>query len=173
MGERGKNPPLKGTKHDRSLNNTTHIPKPGATADVVIIRQVRQIRMKHRHRDEPSEPEQHRQRIDRQEGKNIGDLVHEAGGQGEVDEYQQRPDGGEEEEGILRGGSVIGCDCWRVVVSAGWTDMTTASGGWSEGKEGRVRTMACEPELDDGEQSLHGADGEEDEFEHSLTAGGF
>lgn len=60
--------------------------------------------------DEAREPEEHGQGVQSEHGYRVGEGGEEAGGEDEVDEDEEGPDGGEDEEAILGRRKAIGCD---------------------------------------------------------------
>lgn len=77
----------------------------------------------HRQRHKPGEPKHARQRIQGQDGVLVGEAREVDGAEGEVDGYEEGPEGDEDEEVDLGGGVgggtgvVPGCDCSRERVS--------------------------------------------------------
>lgn len=106
-------------------------------------------------RDEAREPEQHRQRVEPEHGNWVREGGEEARRQGEVDEYEECPDGGEDHEAVGGGREAVGRD-WDFV---SWAPTAEIIGKKWKGKEmgGGTLTMAGESEDYDGEESLHSA----------------
>lgn len=62
--------------------------------------------------DEAGEPEEHGEGLDGQDGELVGRAGEEPGREGEVDEGEEGPERGEDEEVVLRGG----VQAWKVVI---------------------------------------------------------
>ena len=62
------------------------------------------------HSDECSEPEKHGKRVQAQDGERVCEFGEESGGQGDVDEDGDGPDGAEELVGVLGGDVEIAGD---------------------------------------------------------------
>ena len=123
--------PLKRAKYRRRLNLPTIIPREIAPFVDPIINHVCAVQavMEDGEGDEAGEPEEHGEGVESEHGEWVGKGGEEAGGEGEVDEDEEGPDGDEEEEGVLGGGVVVGCD-WRgreLLVGGSW------EGRWGEG----------------------------------------
>lgn len=61
--------------------------------------------------DEAGEPEEHGQSVEAEHGDGVGEVGEEAGGEGEVDEDDEGPDGGEDHEAVFGGDEDVGGDC--------------------------------------------------------------
>ena len=106
--------PLESPKDSRSLYSWTDVIQIRATSsgkESVIFDVVLQIVVKHGECNEARKPEEHGQGIEPKDGIWMGDLRHEARGEGKVEEDEHRPYGCEEKEGVLGWCCAIGCDC--------------------------------------------------------------
>lgn len=82
--------------------------------------------MPHGEGDESGEPEEHSQGVESEHGDRVGDGGEEARGEGEIDEDEEGPDGGEDHEAVFGGGDAVGCDWEGGFVSSG----LSAQRGW-------------------------------------------
>lgn len=172
--------PLKSPKNDTRLDLPANPPRTIKITRLhrvtpIIDRSIVQIVIQHRQRDKGREPEQHGQRIEGEDGEDVGEGGEEARGQGEVDEYKEGPDGGKEHE-IYPGRGVggQGRDCGGRDQYLGIKGVRRGHGGWlmQRGRKGRERhTMAGETDDYDREEELEGADDEDDGVEHDGLAG--
>ena len=183
-----QNSPFKSPEHDTRLDLLANPLRParttrmhhavGVTNEPV---QLVNIVIEYRERDEGREPEQHGQRIEGEDGEDVGEGGEEARGEGEVDEDEERPDGGEDHEVYPGWGCGVGhgCDCGggKLADIEGVGAAFWRYGSWSIGHgerrgEGRERrTMAGETNDYDREEELEGANDEDDGVEHGELAG--
>ena len=125
----GPNSPLKSPKHDRRLNLATVPSNIRARLEILIpITNIDILgaMMPHGERDESGEPEEHSQGVQTEHGDRVGDGGEEARGEGEIDEDEEGPDGGEDHEAVFGGGDAVGCDWEGGFVSSG----LSAERGW-------------------------------------------
>lgn len=151
------NSPLKGPKHHGSLNLPTETPRdrapfehvPEAVAEIHTLHLV----MVDAERDKAGEPEEHGQRVETKHGYGVRKGREESRRKGQVDEDEQRPDGDEDHEAVLRGSEAIGGNLGASAgLFAAETDGMIGREGWGKG-----RTVGGESEDYDGEESLDGA----------------
>ena len=93
----------------------------------------------------------------------MGEGGEEARGEGEVDEDDEGPDGGEEHEVVFGGGEDVGCD-WEGGALVGLWGWFERMGRERERRE--ERTVSGESEDYDGEEGLDGAKRDEYYVEH-------
>ena len=114
--------------------------------------------------DEAGEPEEHGQGVEAEHGDGVGEGGEEARGEGEVDEDDEGPDGGEDHEAVFGGDDDVvpqGCDWgWEGGVLVGYVG--GGERGWGK------RTVTCESEDYDCEESLDGAKSDEYNVEHGC-----
>lgn len=105
--------PFKSSKDHRRGNNTTDVASniaPPERISKVIKQCIVDIAIKDRQSDEAREPEEHCQSVENENGEAMGERREEFGGETEVEDNKERPDGHEDEKGILGGGVVIAGD---------------------------------------------------------------
>ena len=145
-GKMGNDTPLKRPKHNGGHHAITHVP---VAQD--------QIAVEHGQRNKPSEPKQHCQCIESQDGELVRETWEVGRREGEIwDCDDHGPDGAEKEEADGVGGEV---DAGMTVVPV--CHLETESAWNSGGFLGRGRpTVGSETENDETEEPLEGTDGE-------------